>query len=55
MRGNSHVRFLGGDGPAMACPYPPNCVSDAKGGSAAWSGHEPFMAASHHRAAFFVL
>ncbi|MBU5970399.1 hypothetical protein KQW05_30260, partial [Pseudomonas aeruginosa] len=22
MRGNSHVRFLGGDGPAMACPYP---------------------------------
>jgi hypothetical protein len=23
MRRKSHVRFLGGDRPAMACPYPP--------------------------------
>lgn len=26
MLGNSHARFLGGDGPETGCPYPTVCV-----------------------------
>ena len=29
MRRKSHVRFLGGDGAAMCCPYPPDIRVEA--------------------------
>ncbi|MDP8238071.1 MAG: hypothetical protein P9X24_03190, partial [Candidatus Hatepunaea meridiana] len=44
MRGNPHVRFLGGDGAATHCPYPTKLAS----GSGLWALNKPEVLNPNH-------